>query len=98
MDAKEFVTSKEDTPGPHPSKYNRGDRVRLIALEEGWDGDDESPAVPQEEGVILSVDWHDWKPTGEFMYVVEVDEKYRDDHADDGLRECSEDQIQEKLS
>lgn len=87
--ARAFVTTKEDAPGPRPSKYNRGDRVRLVHIEGRED-------EPKEEGVVLSVDWHDWKPTGDFMYVVEVDEEYRDEF-DDGLREMSEDQIESKL-
>lgn len=87
--AKAFVTTKPDELGPTPPKYNRGDRVRLVELHD---------SVPAEEGVVLSADWHDCGSEKGYMYVVEVDAKYRAERFDDGLRECDEIQIVEKLS
>ena len=92
-DAKQFIENLDDEVGPYPPKYNRGDRVRLIELEDGCDGDSESEAVPPEDGIVISASWQNW---GDYMYVVEVDEKFRED-GDDGLREVMDDQIQYKL-
>jgi hypothetical protein len=91
MDAKSFIETKPDTAGPQPSKYNRGDRVRLAEFDNG------DEVIPEADGVVLSVDWMQWsKDPDDYMYVVEVDEQFRGEY-DDGLRELDQRQIKEAL-
>lgn len=92
MDAKEFIESKDDTTGPVPPKYKRGTRVRLAEFDNG------DEVIPEADGVVLSVDWFEWaKEPNDYMYVVEVDEKFRNGDGDDGLRELDQSQIKEAL-
>lgn len=61
-------------------KFSEGDYVRLVANEEeGWE---------EEAGEILQYQ-------GNGLYLVQVDQDYLDDPADDGLREVLEEYIEE---
>jgi len=64
-------------------KFKDNERVKLPAIPE--DG------IPEEYGVIVDVEDDD-------MYVVKVDDEYRDDHGDDGRRKVHADGIQKLCS
>lgn len=80
-DTRNYITSIPSDDSQTTHKL--GQRVRLRELEEG---------APQEEGVILTADKLEWGNS----YTVEVDEQYRE-HADDGLRDISDDDVEEVL-
>lgn len=96
MDAKKYISSLPPKEGPQPSLYRVGQRVRLVELVLESHG--KRYALPQEEGVILSYAWTSYENNGIYMYVIEVDDDFRDLAGDDGLRECGEEQIEQALS
>lgn len=65
-----------------------GQRVKLRALEQGWDGDPRSPSCPEERGEVLGI-------CGSTA-TVRVDLEYWYDSGDDGLRDVPLGQLEDE--
>lgn len=83
------VTGRVPDTTVSPLGFVVGDRIHLPTI----DADD----IPEEFGAIISINeqWpaNDPRSVNNAMIVVEVDPVYRED-GDDGLRECSDDQVE----